>query len=456
MTVSCRGEGSLSLLILGLNHRTAPLDLRERLNITVDKLPEALATLSQKLGQGVVISTCNRLEVYTLDQEESGRAWLLGQFLSEQAGVSQAELQPFLYQYEGSDCVGHLFQVAAGLDSMVVGETQILGQVRTAYSRASDERSVRGPLSRLFHQALRVGRRVQRETQIARHSRSVSQAAVQLAQRLQGDLSQRRALVIGAGDAGRLVAKALSDAGIREIVVTNRTQWRAEDLARELGGVSAPYEDLQPQLAHADVVISSTGSPGYLIDKAMVLESMSGRGERPLLLIDIAVPRDIDPWVGELAGVELYDIDSLSIASEIEPEGLQRDLGLAQEIVTEELLKFMDWWESLEMVPVITAIRERAEDIRQAEVAKTLRKVKFQWGSEIPDDCMVRLSDQLEAMSAALIKKLLHDPTVYLREGRDVARQQLAREIFNLGELSVPTGEADSMKRLEGGEIGGK
>jgi glutamyl-tRNA reductase len=425
----------LNLLALGLNHRTAPLDLREKLAIEVEELPLSLNQLGQRVGQAVVLSTCNRLEVYSLEQDDAGLAASLTEFLSAYSGMAPEELEPFLYQRQGEECVRHLFQVASGLDSMIVGESQILGQVRTAFSVASQEGHMRGPLSRLFHQALRVGRRVQRETQIGRHSRSVSQAAVRLARGLLGDLAQKRVLVIGAGDAGQLVARALSYAGVREMVVVNRTLWRAEDLARDLGGAAAPFDQLPLELESADVVISSTGSPGHVLDKATVQEAMAGRSGRPALLIDIAVPRDIDPRVKELDGVQLYDIDSLELVAEAEPEELRQDVARAEKIIDEELDKFIAWWESLDVVPVISAMRDQAEEMRQAEVAKTLQKVKHQWGDALPSDCLERLTAQLEAMSAALVKKLLHNPTMYLREGRDSDRLQFTQDMFGLNEV---------------------
>jgi glutamyl-tRNA reductase len=273
-----------------------------------------------------------------------------------------------------------------------------------------------------------VARYIHRDTNIGSNSRSVSRAGVQLARGLLGDLFQQRVLVIGAGDAGRLVAQALADAGVREIIVTNRTYWRAEDLARELGGVAVAFEELPKQLIDADVVISSTGSPGYVLDTAMVLESLEQRRQRPLLLIDIAVPRDIDPKIAELQGVQLYDIDALQMMSESDASSLENDIIWAEQIVDQETEKFQEWWESRNVVPLIASMRERAEEIRRVEMARTLSKIKYQW----PDN-LDQLTDYLDAMTAALVKKLLHHPTISLKETRDPSQQQLARQLFNLG-----------------------
>jgi glutamyl-tRNA reductase len=397
------------------------------LSIEKEQLRPSLGLLSQYVQQGVLLSTCNRLEVYSYDDDDTDLIDRLGQFLTACSGVPRRDLDPHIYQHHDQDCARHLFRVASGLDSMVVGEHQVLGQVRTAFSVASEGGYVRGPLSRLFHQALRVARYIHRDTSIGSHSRSVSRAGVQLARGLLGDLAQKRALVIGAGDAGRLVAQALADAGVREIVVTNRTYWRAEDLAKELGGVAAPFDELPQQLNQADVVISSTGSPGYVLDRTTVQNAMQRRQERPLLLIDIAVPRDIDPGVSDLDGVQLYDIDALQRISETDAASLEKDIAWAEEIVEQETLKFQEWWSSLDVLTLIASIRERAEGIRRAEVSKTLGKLKGQFPDD-PDE----LGSYLDAMTTALVKKLLHHPTVFLKEARDPAQQQMVRQIFNL------------------------
>jgi len=430
----------LSLLVLGLNHRTAPIELREKLTIDKAELGPSLKLLMTYAKQGVILSTCNRLEIYAFADEETDLSAKITAFMTAVSCITESDLSGHLYKHQGDDCAQHLFRVTSGLDSMVVGETQVLGQVRTAFSVATELGYVRGPLSGLFHQALRTARHIHRETNIGSHSRSVSRAGVQLARGLLGDLSQKQALVIGAGDAGRLAAQALSDAGVKKMVVTNRTQWRAEDLAKELGGISAPIEDLSRQLAEADVVISSTGSPGYMLDRSTVQEAAGRRrNERTLLLIDIAVPRDIDPTVVDLDNVQLYDIDALQMMSEISPENMQNDLAWAERIVEGRTEEFRQWWDSLNVVPLITSIREQAEAIRREEVAKTLGKIKGQMSADSEE-----LAGYLDAMTAALIKKLLHQPTVFFKENRGPAQQELARQLFDLD------GTLDGGKRRRG------
>ena len=231
----------MSLLVLGLDHRTAPVELRERLSVEREQLPDALAQLAEYVPQSVIVSTCNRTEVYTYDPDDIGLVGRVGDFLIGYCGVPGPELERHIYQLWEGDCVSHLFRVASGLESMIVGERQILGQVRAAFSVASQGGYIKSPLTRVFHDALRAGRRVHRETNIGQHSRSVSRVAVQLARGLFDRLDDRRVLVIGAGDAGRMVARALADAGVQQIIVVNRTHWRAQDLARQLGGVATPF-----------------------------------------------------------------------------------------------------------------------------------------------------------------------------------------------------------------------
>ena len=413
----------MSLLVLGLDHRTAPVEMRERLSVERDQLPEALAQLSEYVPQSVIVSTCNRTEVYTYDSDDIDLVGRVGNFLIGYSGVPGAELERHIYQLWEADCVSHLFRVAGGLESMIVGERQILGQVRAAFSVASQAGYVKSPLTRVFHDALRAGRRVHRETNIGQHSRSVSRAAVQLARGLFDQLDNRRALVIGAGDAGRMVARALSDAGVRQITVANRTHWRAEDLARDLGGVAVPFDHMGSALAKVDLVISSTGSPGYVVDRAMVSDAMKARTiDAPVMLIDIAVPRDIDPAVADFDNVQLFDIDALSQVAEVSRDGLQGEVGKASKVVEAELSRFSEWWNSSDTMELVVSLRRRADAVRREEVARTLKMLGADEDGE--------LAERLDAMTNALVKKLLHRPTVQLRSGDNTTDYRVARRLF--------------------------
>ncbi len=413
----------MSLLVLGLDHRTAPVEMRERLSVEREQLPDALAQLSEYVPQSVIVSTCNRTEVYTYDSDDIDLVGRVGNFLIGYSGVPGAELERHIYQLWEGDCVSHLFRVAGGLESMIVGERQILGQVRAAFSVASRAGYVKSPLTRVFHDALRAGRRVHRETNIGQHSRSVSRAAVQLARGLFDRLDNRRALVIGAGDAGRMVARALADAGVRQITVANRTQWRAEDLARDLGGVAVPFGDMASALAEADLVISSTGSPGYVVDQAMMSDAMKARTvDAPVMLIDIAVPRDIDPAVADFDNVQLFDIDALAQVAEVSLDGLAGEVQKAGGVVDAELARFSEWWNSSDTMELVVAMRRRANVMRREEVARTLRML-----GEAEDG---ELAARLDAMTNALVKKLLHQPTVQLRSGDNATDYRVARRLF--------------------------
>ncbi len=398
----------MSLLVLGLDHRTAPVDLRERLSVEREQLPDALRQLSEYVPQSAILSTCNRTEVYVYDPDDIGLVGRVGDFMIGYSGVPGPELERHVYQLWETDCVAHLFRVAGGLESMIVGERQILGQVRAAFSAASQGGYTKSPLTRVFHSALRAGRRVHRETSIGQHSRSVSRAAVQLARGMFDRLDDRRALVIGAGDAGRMVARALADAGVRQITVTNRTQWRAEELARDLGGAARPFEDLPKALAESDLVISSTGSPGYVVDTQMVSESLAQRGRsEPILMIDIAVPRDIDPGVADLDSVRLFDIDQLGQVAEVDLDGLDSEIRRATNVIDSEVSRFVEWWNSSDTMELAVSMRRRADTIRQQEIARTLKLLGADSDGE--------LAARLDAMTNALVKKLLHQPTAELR-----------------------------------------
>ncbi len=437
----------MSLLVLGVNHRTAPVEVRERLTVDEGRLPSALESLASQVAPGVILSTCNRLEIYTLTSDHTGDTEPVSQlreFLSTYSGVPQANLFPYLYQHQDADCVRHLFRVASGLDSMVVGEWEILGQVRAAFSAASSPGSqasyVKGPLSRLFHQALRVGRRVHHDSSLGSNMgdyrrRSVSHVGVRLVHRLVGDLSQKRVLLIGAGNAGQLAGRALAAAGAANLVVTNRTYERAQSLSEELGGEAAPFERLQRAVREADVVISTTSSPDYLLHRNVLQEIMEQRANRPLLMVDIAVPRDIDPEIAPLEGVSLYDIDGLSRTSDAASVGMEPEIAHAEDLAAQEAATFMEWWQSLDAISAVATIREYAEEVRRAEVEKTLSRLRHRQAANSQtgeDPELEDLAAHLDAMTVALVKKLMHHPTMYLKEGNDPARQEVIREMFKM------------------------
>ena len=380
---------------------------------------------------GAIISTCNRSEFYTL--EPAGHAspdhWGTGdrrcrEFLVDYFDIPLVEVERYLYCRRDQDCIRHLFRVASSLDSMIQGEDQIIGQVRESLDIALHAGTIKGSLLQLFQQALHVGRKVRRETGIGKNALSVSRACVEMARDTLGDLSQLQAMVVGAGDAAGLAAKVLNMSGVREITVTNRTHARAQELARDLSGRAVPFNRLHGSLAEADLVISCTGSPGYVLTSRAISTAMEARPDRPLFLLDIAVPRDIDPASADIGNVTLHDVDDLDAISDTYRLERTAEAGEAEKIVGEETGKFLDWCAAQRSLPTVVALREQAEQMRLQEIQKTVRRVELGFNPE--------QVTALDAMTRALVKKLLHGPTVYLKDHGGSVDLGLTREIFQL------------------------
>jgi glutamyl-tRNA reductase len=374
-------------------------------------------------GRGVILSTCNRTEVYTVVKDAGrGREALAGFFASRIAG-GEPEIKPYLYHLEQDATIRHLFRVAAGLDSLIIGESEILGQVRDAYGIASRNGAAGGVLAHVFHSAIRTGKRARTETEIGRNALSISRACVELSRRVLGDLSRSHALIVGVGEASRLAAQALRDAGVATITIANRTPENARDLAAEIGADVASLEELPRLLSEADVVVSSTGAADFVIGREQVAEALALRGGASMLMIDMAVPRDVDPRVRTMEGVHVYSMDDLEAIAEANRREREAEAHKVEVIVDEEVERFGQWWESRGVVPTIASMRHRAEEIRVAEVAKSFSGVS----GLSPDH-----AEKVEAMTKALVKKLLHDPTKALRERKDESFTQTARELFKL------------------------
>ena len=423
----------MEFLVVGLNHRTAPVEVRERLSLNKEQLPEALSAMNNHGASGVILSTCNRSEFYTLDLSEDlstegplDGADRVKDFLVERFGISLLDVDRYLYVYRGYDCIHHLFRVASSLDSMILGEEQIIGQVRDAYETATTAGTAQGPLAQLFQQALRVGRRVRRETGISRNALSVSRACVEMAKSVLGDLTRRRVLVVGAGEAGELAAEVLSLSGVTDITVTNRTFQRAEELAVNLSAMAIPFDGMPKALRESDIVIGCTGSPGYVLEAGLISDTMAVRPDRPLLLIDIAVPRDIDPEAAQVQNVYLNDVDDLESASQASREKKAKEAEWAEELTTDEAQQFRQWCLDLEALPTVIELRNRADQVRSLELHKTVRKLNGQLDAAA--------LESLDAMTRAIVNKLLHDPTMFLKERKGPEELQVAREIFRLSE----------------------
>jgi glutamyl-tRNA reductase len=402
------------LVLVGTSHHRAPVELRER--VALDR--ERAAALAARLGEAVVLSTCNRTELYVAaddadDAEQEAVAALV---------ALEPEVEPALYRLRDEAAALHLFRVAAGLDSLVPGEGEILGQVRAAY-----EDGAPGPLlDRLFRHALHAGKKVRTETAIAESPASVSAAAAALAEQVFGDLDDRSILLIGAGKVSDLAARTLLSRGARIVTVANRSSGRAEELAARVGAEAVPLDELEQHLAAADVVVSSTSATGYVLDRATVERVRRGR---PLLLIDLAVPRDLDPSIHELDGCYLYDIDDLEAVVAETLTGRRREAQRAESIVASQADEFRKWQASLEVVPAIASLRARADEIREAE----LKRAESRLG-QLTD----AQRQAVEAMASRIVDKLLHLPTVRMKQAAAAADgviyAETVRHLFGLGE----------------------
>lgn len=417
----------MHIIGLGLNHRTAPIEVREKVSFTKEEIIPALSALKDYIGEGVILSTCNRTEIYTIASDVASTNASINAFLSNHNSLEDSFLLPFLYTFQDAEAAHHLFRVAAGLDSMILGESQILGQVRDALAFSDKAGALGDPLARLFHYAIGAGRRVREETDIGRHSLSVSYAGVQLARQALGELRGLQVLLIGAGEAGQLVSKALRTIGVGEVIVANRTASRGKELARELMGRAVDFGALEEALTTCDIVVASTDSPEYIIREGMVREAMSSRDFRPILIVDLAMPRDVEQAIAQIEGVRLYNIDDLHAIAEVNRSQREMSASEAEIIVSEEVERFMAWWRSLEAVPLIKALRRQAESVRRRELDKAMRRMP---------DLSPESRDLLERMTRSIVEKLLHSPIVALKERRSASHLQVAQEIFRLGDKS--------------------
>jgi glutamyl-tRNA reductase len=415
----------LQVFCAGLNHKTAPLAIRESLSFSKDELKNVLLALRRHINEGVILSTCNRTEVYAVAKDPEAALEGTDGFFASFHTLSPDTLASHLYRYEGEEAARHLFRVASGLDSMILGEHQILGQVREALTASAAVSTPSVPLSRLFHYALRAGRRVRDETDISKNALSVSYAGVRLAQRVLGDLRDKSALLVGAGEAGTLVARALRTAGVGRLSIANRTLSRAEELASELHGQAVAFEDVAKVLETSDILMSATEAPEAIFTREQLEQSMAERPERPLFAFDLAVPRDIDPDANEVEGMHLFNIDDLEAVAEDNRRDRQKSTGVAEAIVEEELQRFTKWWRSLEAKPLIQGLRREAESIRQAELEKALRKLP---------DLTPEQKKVLEQFSRTMANKLLHKPMESLKSPKAPSHLQAMKELYQVAD----------------------
>lgn len=398
----------MHLTLVGLSHKTAPVEIREKLTFPANRQEEALSLLTSTpaVNEAVIVSTCNRTEIYAVTSTEFDGPEAIIDFVCDYHGLDRHELTRYLYISEGEAVIRHLFRVVASLDSMVLGEAQILGQVKEAYESSFVNGGCARIFNKLFRQSFEVGKRVRTETGIGENAVSISYAAVELAKKVFETLDGRTILVLGAGKMSELTAKHLVSNGVKKVLVANRTYERAQELAEKFDGEAIVYEELFDRMREADIVISSTAATHYVVTKDQVAASRKGRKGSPLFLIDIAVPRDIDPAVNDLADVYLYDIDDLNGVVSQNLEERMHEAELAEVIIAQEMVTFERWLESLEVVPTVAAIRAKAEAVRQAELAKAIKRLGGLSEKELKT---------VEALTGSIVNKMLHGPTERLK-----------------------------------------
>ena len=399
----------MKLLLLGISHRTTPVEIRERVDFNVRGLAQALAALAERgsASEAVILSTCNRAEIYTACDDPSAARADVARFISDFTAVPQGDVEPHLQERVDLDAARHLFRVAAGLDSLVVGEPQILGQVKEAHTVASETRTTGPVLNRLFHSCFAVGKRVRTETGLGSGAVSVSYAAVALAKKIFGELEGRTVAVIGAGEMGKLTALHVKTQGVHHMTIVSRTMAHAARTAQAIGGASAaPWDELDAVLGNSDIVISATGAAQPILTKAHLEQIMRPRRNRPLFIIDIALPRDVEAAAGEIEQVFLYNIDDLQATVRENLARRASEVTRAETIVDEEVAKFAAWFRSRGAVPTIVALRQRFESIRRSE----LERLDFKLSALSPD-----ARARVEEITHLIVEKLLLTPTEQLK-----------------------------------------
>jgi glutamyl-tRNA reductase len=425
------------LLAIGVSHKTAPVEVRERLALPDARAQQFIRELrgSADVREAVAISTCNRTELYLVVGEPVEAESAVLSMLASQAGIRPTELAASIYAHRNCDAARHLFRVTAGLESMVVGEAEIQGQVKRAYDSAVSHEAV-GPLNhRLFKAALQTGKRVRAETAISERQLSLPAVAVALAREQLGSLEGRSVVVVGTGETSELTARALADSGAHTIFVASRRRDRAISLARRYGGESVSFDELPGALERGDIVVAATASPHLLLEAGELEQVMSSRPGRPLLLIDLAVPRDIDSACGQLAGVSLYDIDDLEAVVARNRRVRQAEARKAEGIVEQEIQRFAAWLGSLEVLPTLAALRAWADEIAEQVVAENAGR----WEAASDRDL-----ERVQAIARTIVTRMLHEPTLRMKELRDDrvhARMALVRELFGLATEEVSSDE---------------
>lgn len=429
----------MNIVVVGLSHKTAPVEIREKIAFEPEMIATRLAELLAlpNISEAMIVSTCNRVELYVVSSQPEQACLDLQGFIARCHGLADDLLREHLYSYVCKDAVRHVLRVTASLDSMVVGEPQILGQMKTAYGHACEHNSAKLVLNRFMRKAFSVAKRVRTETAIASNAVSVSYAAVELARKIFDTLEDKTVMLVGAGEMCELAAKHFVRYGVAKVLVTNRTYSRAEKLAESFGGVAVNFDNFREQLHRVDILLSSTGSPDYVISAADLKAACKLRRYQPMFLIDIAVPRDIDPAANKLDSVYLYDVDDLQGVVQANLKERQKEALKAEQIVDEEVAQFLDWLSNLTVRPTIVALRQQLDQVRCRELEKTLSSL-----GRLDE----RQSRAIEAMSRAIVNKILHHPTSMLKRlGCDDDRLRYLDAVQILFDLSIEPPSGDDL-----------
>lgn len=425
-------KNSMHVIVVGINHKTAPVEIRERLTFDPSQLGDAMVQLQGKKSilENVILSTCNRTEIYAVvDQIHTGR-YYIKEFLSQWFQIEKEEFTPFLFIYEEDGALEHLFKVACGLNSLILGETQILGQVRTSFLTAQEEKTSGTVFNQLFKQAITLAKKAHSNTDIGANAVSVSYAAVELAKKVFGTIENKHVLILGAGKMGELAIENLHGNGATNVTVVNRTYEKAKDLATRFHGKAKSIDELQDALMEADILISSTGAKDFVLSKQMVERIEKKRKGKPLFMVDIAVPRDLDPAIAELEGVFLYDIDDLEGIVQANLQERQKAADIIMLMIEEEIVQYKQWLRMLGVVPVISALREKALNI-QSETMKSLER-------KLPN-LSEREIKVLNKHTKSIINQMLKDPILQVKElagTKDADKNlQFFMNIFNIEDL---------------------
>lgn len=399
----------MNILVVGLNHKTAKVDVREKLVFNGPKLEEGLVRIKSISGikEAVILSTCNRVEMYANVDNSQNAYESIKDFLSEFHGIERDSLETALYTHEDTNAVKHIFRVAASLDSMIVGEPQILGQIKDAFEFSLRKKATGILLNKLMKKAISVAKRIRTETKIAENAVSISFAAVELAKKIFTDLSTKSFMLLGAGDMAELAARHLTNSGVRDVIVANRTYETGCELAKEFNGRAVRFEDFMHEMVNMDIVICSTGASKYVIMKEQMQKIIKERKHKPVFIIDISVPRNIDPEINNIDNVYLYDVDDLHGIVDTNKLERQKEAEKAEVIIEEEIETFQKWLASLDSVPTVVALRDRADAVKKEEIEKLLNKLPRLGEKE---------KEAVEYMANAIINKLIHPPTAALKE----------------------------------------